>query len=226
MLRRNFVARASHELQTPLSIIKGYTEALNDDVVDSPEEQQEYYSIIESETQKLSKMVLELLELSKLENPEYNFDKKDFEFGSFVKSIVKKFQEASIEKTKNISFHFNGLDAKPIVYGDKNRLEQAINNIIKNALNHTNKNGEIHINLIEENNEITLEIFNTGSYIPEDNLASIWDSFYTTNIEKESGSGSGLGLAIAKQIFLRHNAIFGAKNEPKGVKFWFSLKKE
>jgi len=225
-LRRNFVARASHELQTPLSIIKGYTEALNDNVVDSIEEQKEYYSIIESETQKLSKMVLELLELSKLENPEYSFIKENFDLSHLVKSVVKKFKDASIDKSKSISFNLSGLDSESVVYGDSSRLEQAINNIIKNAITHTNMNGEIRINLIDDNNEATLEITNTGSYIPNENLANIWDSFYTTNIEKESGSGSGLGLAIAKQIFLRHNALFGAENIKDGVKFWFSLNRE
>ncbi len=223
-LRRNFVARASHELQTPLAIIKGYTEALSDDVVDSELEQKEYYSIIASETEKLSKMVLELLELSKLENPEYSFDKENFDLTKLVKTIVKKFKDASFNKEKNIKYTINGANSPKVVYGDINRIEQAINNILKNAITHTPENGSINIKLNKNQNETTFEIFNSGSYIPEGNLANIWDSFYTTNIDKHSGSGSGLGLAIAKQIFVRHNAIYGAENIDNGVRFWFSIK--
>ncbi|MFP4456710.1 MAG: ATP-binding protein [Clostridia bacterium] len=223
-LRRNFVARASHELQTPLSIIKGYTEALSDDVVDSELEQKEYYSIIALETEKLSKMVLELLELSKLENPEYSFNKESFDLAELTATIVKKFKDASFNKAKNIDFSISGTRSKKIIYGDINRIEQAVNNILKNAITHTPKNGSIDIELSKDENQTTLEIFNSGSYIPEENLANIWDSFYTTNIDKQSGSGSGLGLAIAKQIFNRHNALYGAENVDDGVKFWFSIR--
>lgn len=223
-LRRNFVARVSHELQTPLAVILGYTEALSDNIVDSQEELGEYYLIIQNEAETLSRMVQELLELSKLENPKYTFNKVDFDLTILVNSIVKKFKNALLHKEKNLTFKLNGFSNNYVIYGDENRLEQAISNIIKNAIAHTPKNGFIEITSIGNNNETTIEIFNSGSTIAEENLANIWDSFYTTNIEKESGAGSGLGLAIAKQIFLRHEALYGARNVTNGVVVWFSMK--
>lgn len=220
-LRRNFVARASHELQTPLAVINGYTEALQDGVVENEEEKEYFYNIIKDETVKLSSMVHDLLELSRLENPEFTINKKIFALDALLIQLVEK--QLHINETNSISVITAELGQEYLVNGDKMRIEQAVNNILRNAVRHTPQDGFIKITAERVGKELTVNIINSGSHIDEVNLPNIWDSFYTTDVDGGTTGGTGLGLAIAKQIFLRHNCVFGAENIAEGVRFWFTI---
>jgi len=222
-LRKNFVARASHELKTPLAIVKGYTEALADGVITSKSEVAEYSEIISSEIDKASNMVAELLELSKLENPEYKVEKQNLELVTFLDKLVRKYSDKKISGNTDIIFSHELTHVS--VLADPIRLEQAFGNILRNAIRFASPSGEVVVSIDDSLLDVTIKIFNQGPKIEEKNLANIWDSFFTTEKDIHANSGSGLGLAIAKQIFLRHNALFGAYNEEDGVVFWATLKK-
>lgn len=220
--RRNFVARASHELQTPLAVINGYTEALQDGVVENDQELADYYSIIRSEIAKLSKMVRDLLELSRLEAPEFTIQMHTLNCNELICGIVEKLHASYNLPDQRIETNLG--KTSYLVQGDSLRLEQAISNILNNALRHTPEGGIIRITADRVGLDVKYSIYNSGSHISESNLSLIWDSFYTTDIDKGTSGGTGLGLAIAKQIFLRHDCLFGAENTPDGVIFWFTIK--
>ena len=220
-VRRAFVARASHELQTPLAVISGYTEALQDKVADDTDEQQHYYDIIKNETNKLSSMVRDLLELSRLENPEFSIEKKDFDIIVLLRELVEK--QLLIGEERNIAVKTAGLATSYKVNGDALRIEQAISNIISNAKYHTPDQGQINVSAVRNGKALTISIENSGSKIPKANLPHIWNSFYTTNQEGGAAHGTGLGLSITKNILLRHDCIYGAENTATGVRFWFTI---
>ncbi len=222
-LRKNFVARASHELKTPLAIVKGYSEALADRIVTSELEVGEYTKIIDNEIDKASQMVSELLELSKLENPEYKFKKSSLELISFLKNLVSKYVNSKMSYGKELVF--SPKVDHLLIEADETRLEQGFSNIIKNAIRFTKDSGKIEITINETNRDVTVNIYNEGPQIDNEHLGNIWDSFYTTDSGNNKSSGSGLGLAIAKQIFIRHDALYGATNNNNGVTFWVTLKK-
>ena len=222
-VRRAFVARASHELRTPLAVISGYTEALQDNVADGEEDKQRYYDIIKNESVKLNSLVQDMLELTRLENPEFSINKEDFDLINLVINLVEKQLKFN---SNDIQIKVSNLPSSFIVNGDQRRIEQAVSNIFRNALRHTSNNGFININAEQNGNDITINIENSGSHIDEDSLPHIWDSFYTTDKGEGTSDGTGLGLSIVKNILLKHNCLFGAENTSTGVKFWFTITKE
>ena len=220
-VRRAFVARASHELRTPLAVISGYTEALQDNIAEDDIEKQRYYNIIKNESIKLNSLVQDMLELTRLENPEFSINKEDFDIVKLIKSLVEK----QLKINKDISITTCNLNNSFIINGDKRRIEQAVSNIFRNALRHTEKEGFINVSAEQSGNSITISIENSGSYINEESLPHIWDSFYTTDKGEATSDGTGLGLSIVKNIFLKHDCLFGAENTNNGVKFWFTISK-
>lgn len=220
-VRRAFVARASHELRTPLAVISGYTEALQDNIAENDIEKQRYYNIIKNESIKLNSLVQDMLELTRLENPEFSINKEDFDIVKLINSLIEK----QLKINKDISITTSNLNNSFVINGDARRIEQAISNIFRNALRHTEQQGSINISAEQSGNSITISIENSGSYIDEESLPHIWDSFYTTDKGEATSDGTGLGLSIVKNIFLKHNCLFGAENTTSGVKFWFTISK-
>jgi signal transduction histidine kinase len=221
VLRKNFIAQVSHELQTPLSVINGYVEALTDGIVDTDDEREYYYEIIEDETSKMSKMVKELLDLSQFESGTFKMTKEMIDFANLLDVIALKYEK--IAAAKNIIWVYNGLDNKEIVEVDPIRIEQAITNIINNALKHTEPGHRITVSAEKVNdNRIIMCIQNEGAQIPENQLGHIWESFYKAKTGQNK-SGTGLGLAIAANIFKYHNMAYRAYNTNVGVAFEITI---
>ena len=231
-LRKKFVAQVSHELNTPISIIKGYVEALQDDIVENDEERKYYYDVIENECKKTSKLVTNLLDLSQLEAGTFKMNKSKFDINSLLNSIYVKYTE--IAKGREISLSYKTVEEELIIYGDEIRIGQVIENYIQNAFKNTNERGSISIELCRyiENNNIhsytnfeegkndlyEIKVENTGEHIPEVDIPYIWESFYKTS-KKAEKKGSGLGLAISKQILLAHGFGYYVQNTEQGVCF-------
>lgn len=216
ILRKSFVAQVSHELQTPLSVINGYVEALEDELVDTDEEKQYYYEIIEDETAKMSKMVRELLDLSQLEAGTFKMEKEELDVTGLLDVIAMKYEKIAI--AKEIVWQYKGLKETIIILADPVRIEQAITNIINNAFKHTLPHNKIIVSAELRNDKLLIIIENEGEQIPEEQLGQIWESFYKAQTSSNK-QGTGLGLAIAANIFKYHQIGYRAFNTKLGVAF-------
>lgn len=219
-MRKQFVARVSHELQTPISLLRGYTEALQDNMAKDKNEEIEYYQIIDEEIDKLSHMVKDLLDLSQLESGSFKVKMESFEISSLIDGILHKFR--MLYKNEGIQFHMKDEDAAYNVLGDEYRIEQVITNLLQNAVAHCPVSGNIIINLENVNEVVRIEVYNEGEPIHKDDIDNIWESFYTGNDE---GKGTGLGLAIVKSVLELHDSNYGVENIDDGVVFYFYLNK-
>ncbi|WP_288326792.1 cell wall metabolism sensor histidine kinase WalK, partial [uncultured Clostridium sp.] len=211
--RRELTSSIAHELKTPLGIIKAYSESIKENV---SERKRDYYlDVIIDETDKMDKLVLEMLDLSKLESRAYELKKEAFCINELFSKILKKNEK--LLNDKNIKINYKS-DEIYEIEGDYFRLEQVIDNLLSNAMNHAKEK----INITIENRVVTIE--NDGEHISEDKINLIWDMFYKEDESRErSERRSGIGLAIVKNILELHNMEFGALNTEFGVKFWFKI---
>jgi two-component system sensor histidine kinase VanS len=218
-LRREFVAGVSHELKTPISLIGGYAEALQDNVGDG-RKRERYASVIREEASRMASIVNDMLDLTQMETGQYRLQLNDFRLDDTVRHIAGKLQEHNHSGGKNIE-----LDLLPVtVKADWFRIEQVLTNLLGNALRHTYDSGRLGIRMEQETNEIRTVVWNEGEQIPEDELVHIWDHFYRVEKSRERDSGgTGIGLAIVRQIMQLHSGQFTVRNMDGGVEFSFSL---
>lgn len=217
-IRREFVANISHELKTPLGIMKGFAEGIRDGIY---EEKKDYYlDVILEEIDGMNRLVLDMLELSRLESSSHHLNKEVFDIKDLVKNAHELFSHQLREKDMTIK-----LQLEPVnVYADKGKIKQVLRNLIDNGIRYSPKGEELLI-LIETNKEeVKVSIENIGSHISEEEIGKVWDRFY--RIEKSrnrSSGGTGLGLVIVKAILESHNSKYGVENTDIGVEFYFTL---
>lgn len=220
-MRRRFVATVSHELQTPISIISSYVEALQDGIVE-PDEIDAYYEVIQEESEKMSSIVKDLLQLSQLESDNVKFKVEAIDFGSFMARVLDKYEPLAV--AKNVDFHIN-LPAFDefrkagkclCISGDSLRLELGVTNILSNALKHSDD--YIRVDLTRDNNKLILSIENSGDLIEEQDLEHVFDSFYKGKTKRKI-EGTGLGLSIASKIFDKHHIMYKVYNKSESVVF-------
>ena len=217
-MRTQFTAQVSHELQTPLSVIKGYSEALTDQIYSS-KEASGIYDILLTETDKISRLVDDLLDLSQMESGAYIIRKKDFSPTEMITRIFNRHNK--LPSTKNFDMQLEVNYPKTELFsGDSVRLEQAIRNILINAIKHVNDNGQIKINLSKINSKMQIGIYNSGMSIPEEELSNIFKSYYQG---KTHHGGTGLGLAITHHIVALHSGSILVENKNNGVVFTLIL---
>jgi two-component system, OmpR family, sensor histidine kinase VanS len=222
-LRREFIARVSHELKTPIAVIKGYSEALEDGMYENEEEKAGYLTILQEESMKMDRMLREILDLSRLETRHIELKKETIEIKAYTEKIMKKLQAIDGNKRLRLMDHLE--DPGTLVLGDPYRLEQILSNFIKNAMEHGRGN-EVEVRLMETGKEknsgkIRIEIKNQGLPFSKEEQAKVWESFY----KREEKKGSGLGLSIAAGLLQLMQSSYGTYNETDGVVFYFSLEK-
>lgn len=216
-LRRELLANVSHDLRTPLTMIKGYAELICD--MDGEEGAGDDAKIIIREADRLSALVNDILYYSKFRSGEVRSEPEKTDIGSLAETTAEQF--SAICKAKNISIT-QAIEPKKYVMADKKRIQQVLYNLISNAIAHTKNNGSINISAAEKDNFVRIEIRDSGSGIFPQDLPHIWDRYFTS----ENGGTNGLGLAIVKEILTAHNAPFGVDSKPgQGSTFWFELKK-
>lgn len=221
-MRKDFVAAVSHELKTPITLIEGYTQALNDDILEG-EEKQYFIDVIMDESRKMNNLVSDMLNLSQLESGNFNLVQEDFYIDELVKPLAKKF--SSILNEKDIKLSVN-LVQNIKVTADWNRIEQVLTNYMTNAIRHTNNGGSIAVTMLDREDTVCVEVENTGSKIDEAETNKIWDTFYKIDKSRTRKlGGTGLGLSIVKNIILLHGGSCGVENTEMGVKFYFILTK-
>ncbi|HAR85005.1 MAG TPA: sensor histidine kinase [Clostridium sp.] len=222
LARREFVSSVSHELKSPITVISGYIQALQEGIISSEEDRKFYLDVIGEETDRLGIIVNDLLDLYKLESNTFKLNKKEVNINSLMKRTLEKNKFRFEEMNININFT-EGENITVIV--DEVRLEQAVQNYINNALSHVDENKIIDINLKVIEDNLVISVYNSGSNIEDDNLTRIWEGFIRVDkVRNYKEKRLGLGLAIVKQIVNLHDGTYGVKNRKHGVEFWISLR--
>lgn len=221
-LRKDFVANVSHELRTPLSMLQGYSEAIVDDIASTPEEHKELAQIIYDESVRMTKLVNELLDLARMEAGHMELHQETIRLRPYLERILRKFTNIAREQGVHIQLELDtSLEAFDL---DPDRIEQVMTNLIDNALRHTPQAGLVKIRVTGED-ELWLEISDTGSGIPEEDLFFVFERFYKADKARTRGrSGTGLGLAIAKNIVEAHNGLINVQSKrTEGTTFTIML---
>jgi signal transduction histidine kinase len=223
-LRRELVANVSHDLRTPLATLRGYMETLlmKDESL-SADERRNYLRIAISHCERLSKLITDLFELAKLEAQSTVVHSEPFSVNELVQDVVQKFQLTARERNINIVTNIG--KELPFAYADIALIERVLENLIDNAVRHTQEDGSVSIVMNRENEHITVRISDTGHGIPEKDLPKIFDRFYQLDKSRKGKAGhSGLGLAITKKIIELHkNKIKVESRTGSGTAFTFTL---
>lgn len=222
-MRKLFVAGVSHELKTPLSVIKGYTEGVIDGA-EKGEIKKDYIYIIQDETEKMNQIVSDMLDLAQMESGKYQLNIEDISINRMVKYELKKISPL-VEK-KRIQLTVNIPNEPITVLGDSLRIEQVFANLIQNAIWYTPENGKICLSVSDMEKNILVEVENNCDEISQEDLGRIWDQFYRVekSRNKELG-GTGLGLTVVKNILELHHSQFGVQKTEDGIKFYFVMEK-
>ena len=221
-MRKEFIANASHELKTPLSLVMGYGEALKLPNMDE-ETKKEYLEIILDEANKMNHLVQDLLNISQIESGKKDFKFTEFSVRSFVEDTVKLFSLVFKEKSIKIV-----MDVKDnIVFCDYEQMQSVLTNFISNAINHIDGRRVITINSeLLDDSSVVIRVLNTGKNIPEDEIKNIWERFYKVDKARTRAyGGQGLGLSIVKTILDTLGYSYGVKNFDEGVEFFFTIDK-
>ncbi len=225
-MRKSFISDVSHELKTPIALIQGYSEGLLENVNSDPESRKFYAEVILDETNKMDKLVKQLLELTKLEYEKREFNNRTFNIVELEKEIVRTSQVMLEEKETKVEFE---TDEKIDVFADDMYISQIITNYLTNAIKHVKEvDGEKYIKItnvvLPEKGKVRITLFNTGENISKENLNRIWNRFFKADeARNRDDGGSGIGLSIVRAIMNNYGNDFGAKNKDNGVEFFFEV---
>lgn len=221
-LRKEFISSISHELKTPIAIVRGYAEGA-ELMLQSGDAQgaSEYCDIIIKESDKMNALVYELLELSRFEIGDSRLECEEFSLYEFIEDYINS--EKIVFEDKGISFSSEiSKDIK--CYGDVMKLSMVLNNYISNAVSHAEGEKIIKITCEEKDGKTRLNVFNTGKQISDEDIGKIWDSFYRADKSRSRKEGRfGLGLSIVSAIQNLHGNEYGVYNSQNGVTFWFDI---
>ncbi|GAB6510336.1 MULTISPECIES: sensor histidine kinase [Bacillus cereus group] len=218
--RKEFISGVSHELKTPLSVIRSFAEGIKDGV---SKDTSYYTDVILEETENMNRLIVEMLELAKLESGTYKLDMTTFSIGELTQQVYTKLLFSMEEKHLQVN-----VDADPsiLVKANRSRIEQVVVNLLSNAIRYTPDGEKIQVSIIEAEDTVKVEIENTGNPIPEESLEKIWDRFYRLDASRSRHTGgTGLGLSIVKNILDLHHAEYGVYNTTNSVVFYFNLQK-
>ncbi|WP_130805405.1 sensor histidine kinase [Senegalia massiliensis] len=222
-LRREFVANVSHELKTPITTIKSYTETILDGAIEDKELSIQFLNVVNDECDRMSRIVSDLLQLSNFDNKEVEWEKEYISLEKLVNTIVMKLELTIKEKQQKVNIyikkHLND------IYADKDAIEQVIINILSNSIKYTPDNGIINIILNSKDNSNEIIIEDNGMGIPKEDINRIFDRFYRVDKARSRDlGGTGLGLSIAKRIVESHNGQINIESEyEKGTKVIITL---
>lgn len=224
-LRRDLIANVSHDLRTPLTMIKAYGEMIRDLSGDNPEKRTEHINIIIDESDRMAELVSDMLELSKLQAGTVKLDMARMDINAIIVSVVRRF--TLYPKTSDYRFCYQ--DNGPIwVIGDAAAIERVVYNLVNNAVMYAGADKTVTLRLLEQPHTVRVEVSDSGPGIPADKLKSIWDRYYRLDHQRSRSTlgGTGLGLYIVKTIMEGHHQAYGARSqEGAGSTFWFELAK-
>jgi len=222
--RRELIASVSHDLRTPLAALRGYLETLLlKDATLTDSERHNYVEIAVKQSERLSALVNELFELTKLEAGDTRLNCEPFQFAELAQDVVQKFELAA--RKKNIELIAQIAHAAPFVDGDIALLERVLENLLENALRHTSSGGRVQLTVHPRADRIQVQVSDTGSGIPEKDLPYVFERFYRVDKSRnEYSGGAGLGLAIARRVIELHGGEISVSSEAgHGTCFMFTL---
>ncbi len=220
--QREIIANVSHDLKTPLTMIRSYAEKIMDISGDNPEKRNSDLSIIIAETERLNRMVTDMMSVSNLQSNNVELHKETFDLVAAAEDVYESFSVLSDSEGFDIRFH----PCKPAyVVGDRSRIMQVMSNFVSNAVKYSGDGKFIDIQVSRSGRKVAFHCIDHGVGIPSDEIGHVWDRYYRTSANHERGiEGTGLGLAIAKGILNLHNAAYGVNSEEgKGSDFWFEM---
>lgn len=223
-LRKEFISSISHELKTPIAIIKGYAEGAQM-MLDGDDSKgaAEYCEIITKESDKMNALVYELLELSRYELGDSRLEIEKFELKPFIEDYTDA--EKIVFEEKGIRFSAE-IPENALCEGDTVKLSMVLNNFVSNAVSHADGEKEIKITCRDMADKYRITVFNSGEHIKDEDIEKIWKSFYRADKSHSRKEGRfGLGLSIVSAIQNLHGMEYGVKNAENGVEFWFDIKK-
>lgn len=222
MERREFVANVSHELRTPLTTMRSYLEALADGAWKDDEIAPQFLQTTRTETERMIRLVNDLLQLSKMDREDYRLSKEWIDFSIYFNKIIDRFE---LTKSQNVIFVREIPKTPMFVEIDQDKITQVLDNIISNAMKYSPEGGRITYRMKEEDTQIIISISDEGVGIPADNVNKIFDRFYRVDKARTRRlGGTGLGLAIAKEMVQAHEGDIWAESvEGEGTTIYFSL---
>lgn len=220
-LKAEFMSVASHEIKTPLNVIKGYASLLHDGIYGPvSEEQQKALASVIGQTDHLTRLVKRLLDISRLEAGSGGLDFRPIEFPHWVSELAAGYEVLAHQSNANFAVEING-ELPETIIGDPDRLSEVIGNLMSNAFKFTPPDGQIRLRVSAQQDEVLMEVIDSGVGIPADKLPRIFEKFFQVENEAQPKSaGSGLGLAIAREIVEEHGGTISASSEPgRGTTF-------
>lgn len=212
-MRKEFVANVSHELRTPLTTVKIYTETLIDGAIDDRENAMHFLSVMEKEADRMTALVQDLLELSRIDNKQIQLNFVLIELRDLVDEVLEAQHVHIINKGHTLKVHYDE-NTSYFIKGDVFRIRQILHNIISNAIKYTVEEGTITVDMTKENNKVRVAISDTGMGIPEEDINRIFERFYRVDKARSRKlGGTGLGLSIAKELMALHNGDISIKSK-------------
>lgn len=223
-LRRDLMANVSHDLKTPLTMIKAYAEMARDINNENEDKRKDNLNVIIDETDRLNVLVNDILELSRMQNSSDELNIESYDLIEELNQILKRYE--IIKETENYKFITN-IPEKAMVKADKKKINQVMYNLINNAINYTGDDLTIKINITDCKKRFLVEIIDTGKGISEEDLKFIWSKYYKNEKKhKRNIVGTGLGLSIVETILIKHKFEYGVKSKKnKGSNFYFYINK-
>ncbi len=222
-MRRSFIANVSHDLRTPMTTITGFVGGILDGTI-PPEKQNQYLAIVLDETKRLSRLVTDLLDLSKMEQGNFDLEVRELDINELIRLTVIKLEKRITEKNIHLTVNFQTENQR--VMADKDSILRVLTNLMDNAVKFTENGGFIDIATgLTDKNKVFVSIQNSGDGIKKDDLVHIFDRFYKTDKSRSGDkNGTGLGLYIAKNIMMAHGETIWAESEPdEFTRFTFTL---
>ncbi|WML36321.1 HAMP domain-containing sensor histidine kinase [Clostridium sp. OS1-26] len=221
--RREFISNVSHEIRSPITSIKGFIGGILDGVI--PKEKENYYlSIAYEETQRLTRLVNDLLDLSAIEAGQFKLRIEEIDINEIIRLCVIKFEQKI--KEKNLKVDVLMQDDNLYVAADRDRINQVVTNLVDNAIKYVKKGGNVKICTKSKGDKALISVFNDGPTIPENDLKYIWNRFYKGDKSRTSKLSTGLGLSIVRSILTQLGEDIWIENkESQGVMFTFTLKR-
>ncbi|MEE0771952.1 MAG: HAMP domain-containing sensor histidine kinase [Anaerovoracaceae bacterium] len=222
MLQKDLIANVSHDLRTPLTMIKSYAEMINDLSGDNPEKRAQHLKVIIDETDRLNALVGDLLSISRMQSGKMVLERSNFNLTSAIESIVNTYKIMEMEKGYTLNFNCR---VNFIVNGDEEKIKQVVANLLTNAIKFAGEDKMVNITLKRRGKVVVCRVEDHGKGIAPEELDHVWERYYraSSNMVRPA-EGSGLGLSIVKEILTMHKSDFGVEsNVGKGSTFWFEL---
>ena len=223
-LRRDLMANVSHDIKTPLTMIRAYAEMVRDISYKDKDKMDKDLNIIIEETERLNVLVNDILDLSKMQADADVLNRETFDLVEVIHEVMKRYE--ILKTTEDYKFILT-LPEKAVVHADKNKIMQVIYNLVNNAINYTGDDKKVYVTLMESKKEYLFEVRDTGKGIKKEEIPYIWDKYYKSDKKHQRNVVStGIGLSIVKEILSKHKFDYGVKSvAKKGSTFYFKIKR-